>query len=50
VEMQITITDCDLYGRWNEVPITFDMYGIERHVVAPTNVQIDMVGPQPGCQ
>jgi hypothetical protein len=36
VEMQITITDCDLRGRWNEVPITFEMYGIERHVLAPT--------------
>lgn len=50
VEMQITITDCDLRGRWNEVPITFETYGIERHVLAPTNVQIDLVGPQPGCE
>jgi hypothetical protein len=38
VEMQITITDCDLRGQRNEVPITFEMYGIERHVLAPTNV------------
>ena len=50
VEMQVTITNCELYGQWNEVPITFEMYGIERHVLAPTNVQIDMVGPQPGCE
>ncbi len=50
VEMQITITDCDLHGQWNEVPITFEMYGIERHVLAPTNVQISLVGPEPGCE
>jgi hypothetical protein len=50
VEMQITVTDCDLHGKWNGVPITFEMYGIERHVLAPTNVQIDLVGPQPGCE
>jgi hypothetical protein len=50
VEMQVTITDCQLYGRWNAVPVTFEMYGIERHVLAPTNVQIDMIGPQPGCE
>jgi hypothetical protein len=49
VEMQVTITDCELHGRWNEVPITFEMYGIERHVSAPTNVQIDLVGNQPNC-
>lgn len=50
VEMQVTVTDCDLSGRWNEVLITFEMYGIERHVFAPTNVEIDLVGPQPGCE
>ena len=49
VEMQVTITDCDLSGRWNEIPVTFELYGIERHVLAPTNVQIDLVGHQPGC-
>jgi hypothetical protein len=49
VEMQVTITDCDLYGTWNEVPIAFEIYGIDRHVLAPTTVQIDLVGPQPGC-
>jgi hypothetical protein len=50
VEMQVTITDCDLYGTWNGVPIEFEMYGIDRHVVAPTNVQIELIGPQPGCE
>ena len=48
--MQITITDCNLRRQWNEVPIAFEMYGIERHVLAPTHVQIDLVGPQPGCE
>jgi hypothetical protein len=50
VEMQITVTDCDMHGRWNEVPIPFEMYGIGKACPSPTNVQIDMVGPQRGCE
>ena len=49
VEMQVTVTKC-WSSQWNQVPITFEMYGIERHVLAPTNVQVDLVGPQPDCE
>jgi hypothetical protein len=31
------------------VPVTFTVYGIERHVFAPMNVQIDLVAPVPSC-
>jgi hypothetical protein len=43
IEMEVTVASCVSGVRWNQVPITFEMYGIERHVLAPTNVQIDLV-------
>ena len=43
IEMEVTVTSCMSGVRWNQIPITFEMYGIERHVLAPTNVQIDLV-------
>jgi hypothetical protein len=52
VEMRVTITSCLEHGatiRWNTVPVTFKVYGIERHVFAPMNVQIDLVGTQTEC-
>jgi hypothetical protein len=27
--------------RWNVIPVTFKVFGIERHVLALMNVQID---------
>jgi hypothetical protein len=52
VEMRVTVTSCMEDGataRWNTVPVTFKIYGIERHVFAPMNVQIDLIGKQPSC-
>jgi len=52
VEMRVTITSCMDQGsltRWNTVPVSFTMFGIHRDVLAPTNVQIDLVGTQPSC-
>jgi hypothetical protein len=43
IEMEVTVASCMSGVRWNEIPISFEMYGIERHVFAPTNVQIDLV-------
>jgi hypothetical protein len=43
IEMEVTVASCMSGVRWNEIPLTFEMYGIERHVFAPTNVQIDLV-------
>lgn len=52
LEMRVTITSCMDRGsltRWNSVPVSFTMFGIHRDVLAPTNVQIDLVGTQPNC-
>ena len=52
VEMRVTVTSCLEQGydaRWNSVPVSFTMFGIHRHVVATTNVQIDLIGTQPNC-
>jgi hypothetical protein len=50
VEMQVTVTSCEVTSaRWNGIPLTFELYGIERHVDAPSNVQFDLVGPQEDC-
>ncbi len=49
VEMRVTLTKCWSDVKWNKVPVTFTVYGIERHVVAPMNVQIDLVGSKPDC-
>ena len=49
VEMRVTLTKCWSDVKWNRIPVTFTEYGIERHVVAPMNVQIDLVGTQTGC-
>jgi hypothetical protein len=43
IEMEVTVASCMSGVRWNGIPLTFEMYGIERHVIAPTNVQIDLV-------
>jgi len=43
IEMEVTVASCMSGVRWNQIPLTFEMYGIERHVFAPTNVQIDLV-------
>lgn len=43
IEMEATVASCTSGVRWNEIPLTFEMYGIERHVDAPMNVQIDLV-------
>jgi hypothetical protein len=52
VEMRVTITSCMEDGatvKWNTIPVTFTVYGIERHVVSPMNVQIDLVGSKTDC-
>jgi len=52
VEMRVTITSCMEDGataKWNTIPVTFTLYGIERHVFAPMNVQIDLVGSKTDC-
>lgn len=50
IEMQVTVTSCEVTSaQWNGIPLTFEMYGIERHVVAPTNVQIDLIRPHEDC-
>jgi len=52
VEMRVTITSCMEDGataKWNTIPVTFTLYGIERHVFAPMNVQIDLVGSKTPC-
>jgi hypothetical protein len=52
VEMRVTVTSCMDRGavtRWNSIPVSFTMFGIHRHVLAPTNVQINLVGTQPHC-
>lgn len=52
VEMQVRVSRCMDQGaltRWNDVPVTFKVFGIERHVFAQMNVQIDLVGTQPDC-
>ena len=43
IEMEVTVASCMSGVRWSGIPLTFEMYGIERHVLAPTNVQIDLV-------
>jgi hypothetical protein len=48
IEMEVTVTRCMSGVSWNHLPITFEMYGIERHVDAPTDVQIDLVRSE-GC-
>ena len=53
VEVRVTVTHCAGVGaltQWNQLPITFSVYGIERHVLAPTNVQINLLGTEPGCR
>ncbi len=50
--MGVTITSCMEDGataKWNAIPVTFTVYGIERDVVAPMNVQIDLVGSETDC-
>jgi hypothetical protein len=49
VEMQVTLASCVTGVRWNQVPVTFEVLGIERHVFAPLNTQIDLVGPASNC-
>jgi hypothetical protein len=49
VEMRVTLTKCWSDVKWNRVPVTFTVYGIERHVFAPMNVQIDLVGSKTDC-
>ena len=52
VEMRVTITSFLEDGatvKWNTIPVTFTVYGIERHVFAPMNVQIDLVGSKTDC-
>jgi hypothetical protein len=52
VEMRVTVTSCLEQGalvQWNSIPVAFSVYGIHRHVIAPINVQIDLVGTQPSC-
>ena len=46
IEMEVTLTRCMSGVSSNAIPVTFDMYGIERHVVAPANVQIELVRSQ----
>ena len=47
VEMEMTMPICHS-GVSSNGTITFEMYGIERHVVAPTNVQIELIR-SPNC-
>jgi hypothetical protein len=52
VEMRVTISSCMEDGatvKWNTIPVTFTVYGIERHAFAPMNVQIDLVGSKTPC-
>ena len=49
IEMEVRVASCTSGVRWNEIPITFEMYGIERHISALTNVQIDLVQSQQAC-
>jgi hypothetical protein len=49
VEMRVTLTKCWSSVKWNAIPVTFTVYGIERHVIAPMNVQIDLVGSKTVC-
>jgi hypothetical protein len=46
IDMEVTVARCMSGVSWNAIPITFDMYGIEKHVVAPANVQIELVRSQ----
>lgn len=46
IEMEMTVSRCMSGVSSNAIPLTFEMYGIERHVVAPTNVQIELVRSQ----
>jgi hypothetical protein len=46
IEMEMTVASCMSGVSSNAISITFEMYGIERHVVAPTNVQIELVRSQ----
>ena len=46
IEMEVTVASCMSGVSSNGIAITFKMYGIERHVVAPTNVQIELVRSQ----
>jgi hypothetical protein len=48
IEMEVTVASCMSGVSSNGIPITFKMYGIERYVLAPTNVQIELVRSQ-GC-
>jgi hypothetical protein len=48
VEMRVTVTKC-WSVKWNAIPVTFTVYGIERHVIAPMNVQIDLVASKTDC-
>jgi hypothetical protein len=49
VEMRVTVTMKCWSVKWNTIPVTFTVYGIERHVFAPMNVQIDLVGSKTDC-
>jgi hypothetical protein len=52
VEMQVRVSRCMDQGaltRWNDVPVTYKVFGIERHIFAQMNVQIDLVGTQSDC-
>jgi hypothetical protein len=52
VEERVTLTSCLERGatiKWNTIPVTFTVYGIERHVFVPMNVQIDLVGSKTDC-
>ncbi len=49
VEMRVTVTTKCWFPKWNAIPVTFTVYGIERDVVAPMNVQIDLVGSETDC-
>ncbi len=47
--MRVTVTTKCWFPKWNAIPVTFTGYGIEPHVVAPMNVQIDLIGSKTDC-